>query len=399
MDQNAPDGQAKTIPTREELLDRARALVPTLKERAAECEALRRLPDSTLQDFHAAGFYNISKPKRYGGYELGYDVICEVVMELAKGCGSSAWNCGVVTEHNVAVANSTAELLDEIWGENSNALIASGNNPTAVAVPVDGGYRLSTQISFSSACDHCDWWMLGANLEGTDKRIGVTVAKKDVEIIDNWNVVGLAGTGSKDVRINDAFIPYHRVRGADHSPPFGGVDAGVENPANYLITQLTTKPYALTSVAVGLALGTIDDFTAEMKERASRFGARIAEFQSLQLRIAESAAEAHAAKTVLLSNMRESPDLVSDGSELPFDISRRNWRDMAWAAKTSAASVARLMYAAGANGLFLANHIQRNFRDVHAVGAQILQSWDVAGTEYGRMQLGLEPGWPVTVIQ
>lgn len=392
MDQN-------TIPTREELLDRARALVPTLKERAAECEELRRLPDSTLKDFHGAGFFNIGKPKRYGGYELGYDVICEVTIELAKGCGASAWNCAVIAEHNVTIGNSTAELLDEIWGENPDALIASGNSPTATAVPVDGGYRLDTQINFSSGCDHCDWWVVGAALEGTEDRIGLTIPKKDIEIIDNWNVVGLAGTGSKDVKINNAFIPYHRVRGAEHSPPFGGVEAGVENPANYLITQLTTKPYALTSVAVGIAEGTIDDFTAEMKERSSRFGAKIAEFQSLQLRVAESAAEANAARTVLLANMREALELTSGGSELPFDISRRNWRDMAWVAKTSAAAVDRLMYAAGANGLFRDKHIQRNFRDVHAVSAQTLQSWDVAGTEYGRMVLGLEPGWPVTVTQ
>ena len=343
--------------------------------------------------------FNVGKPKKYGGYEHGYDVLCEIAMELAKGCGSSAWNFAVLAEHNVTIANSTAQLLDEIWGENQDDLIASGNQPTSVARPVDGGYRLTTEIGFSSGCDHVEWWITGAAVEGTGRRIGLTIPKVDAEIIDNWHTTGLAGTGSKNVRFDDVFVPLHRVRVDAHSPPFGGVEAGVENPANYLIHQISTKPYALGSVAAGLAAGTIADFTEEMKNRASRFGAKIGEFQSLQLRVAESAAEHHAVRTLLLENMRESLALLKDGGEMSYDISRRNWRDLAWCARKSADAVDRLMYAAGANGLFRDKHIQRNFRDVHAVGVQILMVWDIAGTAYGRHVLGLEPQWPVTLYQ
>ena len=381
-------------PTRDELLTRARNLVPTLKERAAECEELRRLPDRSLDDFIAAGLFNVSKPKRYGGYELGYDVLCEITMALAKGCASSAWNFAVLAEHNVTISNSSRELLDEVWGDTPDALISSGNNPRSVATPVDGGYRLSTTISFSSGCDHAEWWITGAMVEGTERRIGLTIARDDAQIIDNWHTVGLAGTGSKDVKFDDVFVPLHRVRSDAHSPLPGGHDAGVENPANYLLPQLTTKPYSLSSVAVGVAAGVLEDFTEEMKERSSRFGAKIAEFQSLQLRIAESASEEHAARTALLENLRESLEYLKAGNEMPVEMSNRNWRDMAWASKIAAESVARIFYAAGANGLFTKNNLQRQFRDVHAVSKQIIQSWDIGGTAYGRGLLGLPDEWP-----
>lgn len=394
MDTTSPQPDHANLPTREDLLASARALIPVLRERAAKCEELRRLPDSTLTDFHAAGIFNVSKPKRYGGYELGYDVLCEITMELAKGCASSAWNFAVLAEHNVTIANSTRQLLDEVWGKNPNALIASGNNPRSIARQVEGGYRLSTTISFSSGCDHAEWWISGATIEGSERRIGLTVPREDAEIIDNWYTMGLAGTGSKDVKFDDVFVPLHRVRSDIHSPKPGGIEAGVGNPANYLLPQLTTKPCSLTSVAVGTVAGAIEEFTNQIRERASRFGANVAEFQSMQLRIAESAAEEHAARRALLSNLRESLELTKGGNELPLEVSRRNWRDMAWASKITAEAIARVFYAAGANGLFTANNLQRQFRDVHAVSKQVVQSWDIAGTAYARGKLGLPDEWP-----
>ena len=142
-----------------------------MRERAEECERIKKAPPETIEDFHANGLFVIGKPKAYGGYELGYDVVCEAIMDVAGACGSSAWNLAVLAEHNVTIANSAKETLDIIWGENPNALLSTGNDPKGVMKPVDGGYLYNAQINYSSGCDYVDWWMGGGSDPETGERV------------------------------------------------------------------------------------------------------------------------------------------------------------------------------------------------------------------------------------
>lgn len=380
------------MPNREELIARALQLVPALKERAAACEELGRLPDDTVADLKRAGLANVCKPKLYGGGEMGFDTLCEIIMTLARGCGSTAWVTAVYAEHNLTLGNSSRQLLDELWGEDQSVFISSGNDPQAAITPVEGGFRFTGQLRFSSGCDHVGWFMTPGRIDGSQERYGCTLPRSEATILDTWDVYGLRGTGSKDVKFENAFVPYHRLRASPHSPPpNGGTEAEAENVAIYRLSQATVKPYSLASVAVGLAGAMIEEFTDEMKSRASRFGAKIAEFQSLQLRIAESAAEHHAARLVILSNIRETQELLETEPEAPLEMSLRNWRDMGFACRLALQSIDRLFYAAGANGLFLSNRLQRHFRDAHAACGQFRLAWDVSATQYGRVKLGLEP--------
>jgi len=385
----------KNIPTREELLQRARGMVPTLIKRAPKCEEMRRLPDETLEDFKKAGFFKIGLPKKYGGYEMDYDVLCEVIMEVAHGCGSSAWNLAVFGEHNYTLTNSTAEVLDELWADDPDVLLSSGNDQNAELEAVDGGFIFNARLQFSSGCDHASWWMCGAFEKDTGQRRGIIVPKKNARIIDDsWHVAGLAGSGSKDVEFKDVFVPTKHLRPPPFSPEWGGKMAGVQNPATYRLSQQSTKPFTLTSVSVGIAGGAIKAFTEQIKERHSRFGQSVADFQSMQLRIAESAAEYQAARLIVLSDIQESLAILRDSEDIPEEMHHRNRRDMAYCPRLAKASVDRIFYAAGAGGLFLDNNLQRQFRDVHAGGAQIFLNWDINATVYGRALLGLEPGGP-----
>ena len=214
---------AADCPSREELVARARAMVPTLVERAPECERLRRAPEQTIREFRDAGFFKISQPRKYGGFELGYDVLCEVIMEVAHGCGSSAWNLAVLGEHNVTLANSNERLLEELWGDDPEVLISSGNDPRAEITRVEGGVVFNGTLKFSSGCEYASWWISGGREKTTGERIGVTIPKADVRIVeDSWHVMGLAGSGSKDVEIKDAFIPEYRLRPPPFGPEWGG---------------------------------------------------------------------------------------------------------------------------------------------------------------------------------
>ncbi len=383
------------VPTREELIQRARDMVPTLIERAPKCEELRRAPEETIEDFKKAGFFKIGLPKKYGGYEMDYDVLCEVIMEIAHGCGSSAWNLAVLGEHNYTLTNSTAEVLDELWADDPEVLLASGNDQHAELTPTDGGFIFNARLQFSSGCDYASWWMGRGFEKGTGRPRGIIIPKKHATIIeDSWHVAGLAGSGSKDVEFKDVFVPTRHLRSAPFSPEWGGRAAGVQNPATYRLSQQSTKPFTLTSVSVGIAGGVLKAFTEQMKERQSRFGQGVAEFQSLQLRLAESAAEYDTARKIVLSDLQESIAILRDAEDIPEEMHHRNRRDMAYCPRLAAASVDRLFYAAGAGGLFLDGNLQRQFRDVHAGGAQVFLNWDINATVFGRALLGLEVGGP-----
>ena len=145
---------------------------------------------------------------------------------------------------------------------------------------------------------------------------------------------------------------------------------------------------------MGIAGGVVEAFTNNMKKQNSRFGDSLSEKQSIQLRIAESAAEYDAARTILLKDIRETLKILRSADDIPEEMHHRNRRDMAFCPRLAQASVDRLFYAAGAGGLKLNNNLQRQFRDVHAAGAQVFLNWDVNATVYGRARLGLEPGGP-----
>lgn len=391
VDNDAGKASDDGLPTREDMLARARALQPVLRERAADCEALGRLPDLTLQDFFDSGLLNTSKPKAYGGYELGYDVMCEVIMEIAKACGSSAWVLAVYAEHNVTFANSPKRVLDMVWGDDPDALIATGGDPNGKYREVEGGVHFTGRSRFSSGCDHVQWWMTGGTNPETGERKRFLISREQGKIDhESWNVAGLQGSGSKFVDYDDIFIPEDRILVGHGGFEAKRMEAEVSNHPNFRIPPLTTAPYTLASVSVGIAGGFIDDFTAMMKERSSRFGAKISEFQSLQLRIAESAAEHHAACLIVKNNLLESLEVLRDEPELPIGMIVRNRRDMAYVVRLAIAAVDRLFYAAGANGLFTANDLQRKFRDVHAGGGQFALNWDINCTAYGKHVLGLE---------
>jgi alkylation response protein AidB-like acyl-CoA dehydrogenase len=386
----------QAAPTREDLLQLARNMVPTLIKRAQKCEEMACAPDETIEDFKDAGFFKIGVPKKYGGYEMDYDVLCEVIMEIAHGCASSAWNLAVLGEHAYTMTNSSRQILEELWGEDPNVLVATGNDPKAALRPVNGGYIFNARTNFSSGCDHVSWWMSRGTDTETGNKIGVLIPKQEnVKIIEgSWQVSGLAGSGSKDIEFKDVFIPEKYVRPGPKDPEWGGAEAEVENSATYRLSQQSTKPFTLSSVSVGVAGGVLEAFTNSMKERNSRFGDSLAENQSIQLRISESAAEYDAARTIILTDIRESLEVLRNEEDIPEEMHQRNRRDMAFCPRLAQASVDRLFYAAGAGGLDKKNNLQRQFRDVHAAGAQVFLNWDINATVYGRARLGLPPGGP-----
>ena len=201
------------------LLQRAREMVPVLASRARKTEELRRVPDETVAEMQAAGFFRVLQAKQYGGYEMDPQVFYDICMTLAEGCMSTAWIYGVIGVHNWQLACFDPRASEDVWGKDTSVLVASTYMPKGQVKPVEGGFQFSGRWGFSSGIDHAQWVLLGglifpADGKGPPEYRTFLLPRKDFEVIDTWHVMGLKGTGSKDIVVKDVFVPEYRTHKA-----------------------------------------------------------------------------------------------------------------------------------------------------------------------------------------
>ena len=371
--------------------EKAEALLPKLKERAARCEELRRLPDETLRDFHDAQLFRIHQPKRVGGAELEFAAVVTYGALLAGACASSAWNWVNFTAHHMMLGMFPPQAQDQIWGESADALIASSFVfPAGKARKIKDGYVLSGRWPFSSGVDPSEWNMLAglARLDDhlpPEQRIFL-LHRSQYKVIDNWFAGGLRGTGSKDVEAHEQFVPEHLTLAVADTK--GGPTPGsAVNPGPlFQLPVFALFPYMLSGVALGIAEGLIEDY----KPGAGRMtGARVAEIQSTQIRLGEATAYARASRLIQESNCGQAERLIS-ASEIPDTKTKARYRlEGAYAVEWAVRAVDVMFGLYGASGLYESGHVPRAFRDAHAVKQHFSFNTDIAGTTYGRVALGL----------
>ena len=205
-----PSGE---IPTKEELVARARAMIPALKERARQCTADRNVPAETIAEMQAAGFFRVLQPKRLGGYEMHPNVFFAVQKLLAEGCMSTGWVYGVLGCHPYELALFDDKAQQEVWGDDPSMLVSSTYQPVGKVEHADGGFYLSGHWGFSSGSLHCGWVLLGALVfpedgEGPPDMRTFLLPREDYKIDpESWQVFGLQGTGSHDITVDRVFVP------------------------------------------------------------------------------------------------------------------------------------------------------------------------------------------------
>ena len=378
--------------TLEEALARARDLVPVLRSRAAKCEELRRVPDETVRDLNESGLMRLLQPRRVGGSEADWVSLIDVSSELARGCGSTAWNWANWAVHHWMLALWPRQCQDEAWGADPAVLIASAIMfPPGKATPVAGGYRLSGRWPFSSGVDSCAWNQIGAIVEGSGELRMFMVPRDDYRVIDNWHVLGLRGTGSKDVEAKDVFVPEHRTLAVDASKG-GSVHPGAAaNPGPiFRIPLFAALPHMLTGIPLGIVQGAYDIFLEGLRVRASRYsGKSLADMTALQIKVAEASACIDAARLLLRSGCI-SAQAIAERGQVPDLMTKVTWRrDGAFAAQLCGRAMDVIFKSAGATGLYDGQPLQRCFRDLHAANAHITMMWDAQATTFGRVALGM----------
>lgn len=383
--------------TPEEYLNRTRALLPALRERAPQIEHLRRLPDETLQAFQEAGLFRALQPKRYGGYELDPGVFFQAGIDIGTVCGSSAWILTVVGVHNWQLALFPAQAQEDVWHQDPSVQISSALAPTGTVERVDGGFRLRGRWSFSSGCDFCQWVVLGGIVPPThegeppDVR-SFLVPRRDYTIDDNWHVIGLCGTGSKDIVVEEAVVPEYRTHSYLDAFYLRNPGAAVNTAPLYRLPFGLVFPYALVAPAIGVALGALQAFREHTRARVSpRDKSMVAEDPFVQFRLADAAADVDAAHARLLRNFEAMMCLTRAGQEIPLESRARYRWDAAKATTWCVQAVDRLFEASGGRAIFLNNPIQRAWRDVHAIRAHAGNNPDKAALIFGRSEFGLPP--------
>jgi len=385
----------RTPPDYAELWGRAGELLPVLRERAPRCEELRRMPDETLKDLHDARLFRIHQPRRVGGSELEFVAVVTFAALAARACASTAWNLVNLGSHHLLLGMFPPKAQDEVWGASPDTLIASSFVfPAGKARPVEGGYVLSGRWPFSSGVDPSDWNMLAglcshAENSPPEQRVFL-LHRSQYKILDTWYAGGLRGTGSNDVEVREQFVPEHRTL-AVADIKGGPTPGSAVNPSPlYQIPVFAMFPYMLSGVALGVAEGLIDDFTADMAGRSGRMtGARVAEVQSVQIRLGEAAAYGRASRVVQEANCREVEALAAAGKVPDLRTKTRYRLDGAYAVDWAVRAVDVLFGLSGAGGLYETGHAARAFRDAHAVKQHFSFNTDIAGTTYGRVAFGL----------
>ncbi|MPZ56160.1 MAG: hypothetical protein GEU91_06585 [Rhizobiales bacterium] len=374
--------------TRDDIVARAARLVPILRERAAKAESLRRLLDETVADLVAAGLTRTSQPARFGGYELGWDVICEASMTLGRGDASQAWVANVYAEHAFMAALFPDQAQRDVWGTNPEALISASISPVGNRVEVvEGGHVLDGRWPFASGVHHSDWTIVGDLVRTGDtpaRHLFFLVPKADREIVDDWYTAGMAGTGSTSVKLARVFVPAHRTLSNDDVAAGAAPGAQVNRNPLYRMPIFGFSNLALASVPVGVAEAMIEEFARFVAHRAARNPATPA-LEALYARLAESAAEVKAARLLIMNAAKDNMDKLVAGTRLDAADGTRGMQQGAYACVLARRAAGRLFEACGAHGIYLSNVMQRAFRDIYASTVHAGLNWDRAALHYGQM--------------
>jgi 3-hydroxy-9,10-secoandrosta-1,3,5(10)-triene-9,17-dione monooxygenase len=378
------------------MIARAKSLIPQLRDRASRTEELRRLPPETEHDLHDAGLFRIVQPKRVGGSEFDYVALVDCADAIGQADASVAWNFANLASHHWMLGMFDKRAQDLVWDKDVNALIASSFIfPAGRARKVDGGYVLRGNWPFSSGVDSSEWNMLASVVSSDDEADGIEyriflLNKNDYKINDTWNSTGLRGTGSNDVEVNDAFVAEPMTIAV--SDLGGGPTPGsAVNPnALYELPVFSLFPYVLSGVALGNAQACLDDYVEVARHRASTYNrTKLGDLQSTQIKIAEASAKIDAARLIMRSTCIEAMADARRGHVPDTAAKTKTRRDGAYSVNLCTEAVSLLFSASGARGLFTAAALQRQFRDAHAINSHLAFNFDAAGTNYGRVALGL----------
>jgi 3-hydroxy-9,10-secoandrosta-1,3,5(10)-triene-9,17-dione monooxygenase len=375
----------------DEIMRRVAAISPTLAEHARECDVARKLTSESMAAMVKAGMFRSPQPRRVGGYELSLRTLADSVTSLSEACPSAGWVLMVMGAHHWCLGSFPEQAQDEIFGDGRDGLVAGTLSSQGTSSAADGGFRVEGRWQFCSGVDHAHWVILGC-ADATTHRpsVHVVVPRAELEVDDTWHVMGLQGTGSKDVVAHNVLVPSHRA--IDTRTLFRGASPHASNhPTNlYRLSAEAMLSVSVSTAVLGSAKFALHQFIERTKERRVVLtGARKAEHGPTQVRLAEAAAEIHSADLLIHDILGEFDWLMTSGETFDNDHRVRAKWQAAYAAELCRRAVARMFSGSGAHAVYTPSALQAAFRNVN-VGAQHASiDFDNSAEQYARARLGL----------
>jgi 3-hydroxy-9,10-secoandrosta-1,3,5(10)-triene-9,17-dione monooxygenase len=378
----------------DEAMRRAREIVPVLRSRAQKCEDARVLLPENETLLHETGLFRYHQPKRFGGMELPFIAVVDIVAELARGCPSTAWNVGNLGCHHWILAYYEPETQHEIWDKNRDVLIASS---IALAAgrgrKAEGGFIVSGRWPFSSGVDNCDWNMLAVTVYENDAAVDwrlCIVPKSDYKVIDTWYAMGMVGTGSKDIEVNEVFVPERRAlplqrcRGGNDHP------GGKLNPGPlFRVPIVASAGHPLSATALGTAEGAFEHVKEAFLKRIGTYtGAKVSDFQAVQIKLARARCLIDGARYLMRESAIAFDKYAEKGLVPDLETKLRYRAQNAFAVAQAREAVETLWSFYGANAIYTRDPLQRYLRDVQAAGQHFSFNFDIAGAAFGTAALG-----------
>ena len=379
--------------------DGVQDLLPTIRERAEETERLRVVPESSVKELEEVGFFKLLQPARFGGLEADPVDFYTCVRDIASACGSTGWVSSVLGVHPWQIALFDDEAQQAVWGEDPDTRVSSSYAPMGKAAIAEGGFTLSGRWSFSSGCAHATWVLLGGlvfNDEGqvVDFRTFL-VPRERYEIVDVWNVVGLAGTGSNDIVVEDVFIPETFTLSMAETGRCKGPGQAVNTGDLYKLQFHSLFTTTITTPIIGMARGAYEEHVTMQQNRVrASYGEKASLDPFAAVRVATASSDIDAAWALLMGNIREQQAHVARGEKIPITQRLRIRRDQVLGTQRAIDAIDLLFEASGGRALANGTPLQRAWRDAHAGRVHAANDPERALQMYGASEFGhkVDPG-------
>lgn len=374
-----------------EMMAAIKDMQPRLRERAAETKALRKVPQASIDELQEIGFFLALQPKRYGGLELSPQDFFRMQIALAEGCMSTAWASGIIAVHAFQIAVMDDRAQQTIWGDSIHTRVSSSYAPMGKVTVVDGGFKLSGRWGWSSGSDHCTWALLGAIIPGDGYRTFL-VPKGDYDIIDTWQSMGLEGTGSNDIAVNDVFVPDYMTHKQTDGFACTNPGQAVNTAPLYQLPWAQTFIRVVCTPAIGACKAAVDLYKHAVLNKASGDPTKLAGDTQVQERIAAALNGIDEMEALLFRNFDAMMALVEAGKPVPVEDRVRYRYHASLVITKSIDIIDSLFEVAGGQSVFLGSEIQQRFLDVHTARAHVANNPTSFARNLGGLGLGMDNG-------
>ena len=378
---NAADGAA--------MLERIESLRTMFADNAETARRERRVPVENIEALKQAGFFLALQPARWGGYELDPQDFFRMQMAIAECCMSTAWASGIIAVHAFQIALMDPRAQQDVWGDDIHTRVSSSYAPMGKVEPVEGGFRFSGRWGWSSGCDHCSLALLGGILpDGTYRSF--LVPQTDYRIEDTWHSMGLQGTGSNDIVVEDAFVPDYRTH--KQSDGFEGTNPGVDedSAALYRLPWAQIFIRVVSTPAIGAARNALSLYNGLVKGKASGDVTKLAQDFGTQMRIADAKNSIVEMTTVLQANFDSMMGRLRNGETVSLEDRVLYRYQASLVIEKCMTVVDSLFSSAGGSSVFQGSAIQQCFLDIHTARAHVANNPTSFARNLGAITLGAD---------